>query len=80
VKRAKKFTPRYFQLAQAVVSLAASTTKEQALKALPDKKIVITSAERLDGLGATVLALPSLPCRCCPLHGIGDDAPDLLAW
>jgi hypothetical protein len=78
VKQATKFTPCYFHLVQAVVSSAASTTKEQAYEALPDKKIVITSAEQLDGRGAAVLALPPLPCRCCPLHGIGDNAPDLL--
>ena len=78
VKHATKFTPRYFHLVQAVVSSAASTTKEQAYEALPDKKIGITSAEQLDGRGAAVLALPPLPCRCCPLHGIGDNAPDLL--
>ena len=77
MKRATKFTSRYFQLVQAVVSSAASTTKEQAHEARPDKKIVITSAERLD---VAVLTLPSLPSRGCPLHGIGDDAPDLLAW
>ena len=67
VKHATKFTPRYFHLVQAVVSSAASTTKEQAYEALPDKKIGITSAEQLDGRGAAVLALPPLPCPALPV-------------
>jgi hypothetical protein len=51
-----------------VVSSVASTTKEQAHEALPDKKIVITSAARLDGLGAAVLASPALPVLLIARH------------